>query len=109
VSITDKVAVLDRLREDGFWLIDAVEQPINKTSSTARRTAIAAGVPRLVALCRELRPARGVVICHGKVYEAAAPALRDAGITLLHDEALPFPLGNWRAQFVAGMRRALAG
>jgi hypothetical protein len=29
-------------------------------------------------------------------------------VTMLHDQPLPFPLGNWRAEFVAGLRRALA-
>jgi hypothetical protein len=42
------------------------------------------------------------------VYEFAAPALRDADVTVLHDDPLPFPLGSWRAAFVAGLRRALA-
>lgn len=108
LSIGDKVEVLERLRDDGFWLIDAVEDPINKTSPAARRRAIADGVPRLVGLCQELQPERGVIICHGLVYELAAPALRAAGVPLLHDVPLPFPLGNWRARFVAEMRRALA-
>jgi hypothetical protein len=42
------------------------------------------------------------------VYQLASSSLRDAGVTVLHDQPLPFPLGNWRAQFVAGFRRALA-
>jgi hypothetical protein len=33
--------------------------------------------------------------------------LRDAGVRVLHDQPLPFPLGNWRAEFVAGLRQAL--
>jgi hypothetical protein len=107
VEVDDKVGVLERLRADGFWLIDAVEHPINKEKSGPRRRAIAAAVPRLVERCRELAPERGVVICHGLVYELASPALRQASVKLLHDEPLPFPLGNWRARFVGGMRKAL--
>lgn len=34
--------------------------------------------------------------------------LRTAGVRVLHDDPLPFPLGNWRAHFVAGFRRCLA-
>jgi hypothetical protein len=33
--------------------------------------------------------------------------LRTAGITVLHDMPLPFPLGNWRAEFVRRFREAL--
>ena len=94
--------------DDGFWLIDTVEHPINKERSGPRRRAIAAAVPRLVERCRELAPDRGVIVCHGLVYQLAAPALRQASVRLLHDEPLPFPLGNWRARFVSGMRKALA-
>lgn len=107
VDVRDKTAVLERLREDGFWLIDAVEYPVNKLGSSARSRAIEAGVPRLIARCIELEPEHGAIICHGKVYAATAQALRDAGFPLLHDVALPFPLGNWRARFVEGFRRAL--
>ncbi|MDP8942579.1 MAG: hypothetical protein M3N16_00415 [Actinomycetota bacterium] len=107
-DVADKPGVLRRLQADGFWLVDAVEHPINKAASSARRAAVRAGVPGLVERCRRLAPRRGVVVCHGLVYELAAPALRAAGVRLLHDEPLPFPLGNWRSQFVAGMRRALA-
>lgn len=108
VDLHNKAAVLERLRADGFWLVDAVQQPINRTTSSARRRAIAAAVPQLVERCRQLAPERGVIICHGVVFGLAAPALRQADVPVLHDAALPFPLGNWRAQFVDGVRRALS-
>jgi hypothetical protein len=210
MDILDKPAVLDRIRADGYWLVDAVDEPINKLGSAARARAIAAGVPRLAERCVELAPELGVMrsqrkcekrrarlrcpiprqnrwmmeksamptsssaqdltetsrcecqsdnptipnrrsrprhpsagppptptpprcaaipvshlhgaalafgvrqvgaggrrICHGKVYAAAAQPLREAGVVLLHDEPLPFPLGNWRAAFTSGFRQAV--
>lgn len=108
-DLTAKEAVLDRLTRDGFWLIDAVERPVNKLSRAERRAAITAGAPRLVERCSELAPERGVIICHSLVYELAASALLNAGVRILHTTPLPFPLGNWRARFVSGMRLALNG
>jgi len=108
VELTDKPAMLRRLQADGFWLIDATDQPVNHLPTAARRAAIRGAVPQLVDRCRDLAPRRGVVICHSIVYEFAAPALRDADVTVLHDHPLPFPLGHWRAVFVTGLRRALA-
>src|SRR5262249_55835667 len=99
----------DRLQRDGFWLIDAVDYPVNKRGSTPRRRALEESVPRLVERCRKLKPDRGVIICHSGVYAAVASVLRGEGVTVLHDEPLPFPLGNWRARFVEGFRRALGG
>lgn len=107
VNLRDKPAVLERLKEDGFWLIDAAKHPINKETPAARAREIAAAVPRLVERCLELVPETGVIVCHAKVYAAAAAALREAGVNVLHDESIPFPLGNWRAQFVSRFRRAL--
>jgi len=107
VAIADKRAVLERLKRDGFWLIDAVEYPVNRLSAGARKRLIAAEAPDLVARCRRLDPRRGVIVCKGPVYDAVAQPLRAGGIRVLHDVALPFPLGNWRAHFVAGVRRAL--
>jgi hypothetical protein len=107
VDLADKPAVLRRLQADGFWLIDATDRPVNHLPAAARRIAIRAAVPQLVDRCADLAPRRGVVVCHSLVYRLAAPALREAGATVLHDQPLPFPLGNWRAAFVAELRRAL--
>lgn len=104
-----KTAFLERLRDDGVWLIDAVEEPIDKRSSSARRRAISAAVPRLSSQVKALAPAVGVIICHSVVFDLTAPALRASGATVLHSRPLPFPLGNWRAQFVEGVRAALVG
>ena len=106
-DVRAKAAVLGRLKADGFWLIDAVECPINKLPDKARRNAIAAAAPRLVERCQELAPERGVIVCHSLVYELVAPQLVAAAVPVLHNEPLPFPLGNWRAQFVSGARAAL--
>jgi hypothetical protein len=107
LDLRDKPRVLGLLRADGFWLIDAVDEPVNTKLRRERRAAIQLGVPRLVERAVKLTPERGVIICHSGVYAAAAAALRATGVRVLHDQALPFPLGNWRAQFVAGVRDAL--
>jgi len=107
VDIRNKPAVLERLRADGFWLIDAVEHPINNLPSAARARTIRDAVPSLVSRCIDLSPERGTIICHAKVYSLAAQALRQTHVHVLHDEALPFPLGNFRTRFVEGFRRSL--
>jgi hypothetical protein len=108
IDLAAKPAVLRRLQAGGFWLIDAVDRPINHLPPGPRRAAITAAVPQLITRCRALAPRRGVAICHRVVYQLAAPSLRHAGVPILHDQPLPFPLGNWRVEFVDGLRRALA-
>ena len=106
-DVTRKTHVLERLRTDGFWLIDAVQEPINRSSGKARHRAIRDEVRTLVQRCQDLAPSGGIIVCHSVVFEEVITPMRAARLTVLHDEPLPFPLGNWRAQFVEGFRRAL--
>jgi hypothetical protein len=68
----------------------------------ARRDHVDACVESALAL----RPA-GVILCHGPTFDMLAGPLRAAGLPLLHEQAIPFPLGNWRARFVDEVRAAL--
>lgn len=107
-DVRAKREILQRLQKDGFWLIDAVQHPINKESHGPRVAAIRRAVPELVERCRRLRPA-GVIICHAVVFSAIAQPLREADIPLLHSVPIPFPLANVRERFIvefrAGLRR----
>lgn len=106
-SVEAKTRNLERLRDDGFWVVDAVGHPINKTSRTERKRAIEGAAGALLERCVALAPERGVIICHGLVHRAVSPRLRRVGVRLLHAEPLPFPLGNWRDAFVQGFRQAV--
>jgi len=106
-DVREKVTNLLRLRDDGVWLVDAVEHPVNAKTKSERRRAIRENVDGLVARCRAVDPTVGVIICHGPVFDATVAPLRRAGVRVLHDVALPFPLGNMRAEFVSGTRATL--
>jgi hypothetical protein len=75
VDIRDKPAVLARLRNEGYWLIDAVDEPINTRTRAQRRRLIRARLSGLITTCVELAPECGAIVCHDLVYQvAAAPA-----------------------------------
>ena len=97
----------ERLRADGVYLVDLVPFPVDKLTSGERRRARRAHVAALVEQAQMLDP-EGVIVCHAPTFTEAAPALRAVGLPLLHNEPLPFPLGNTRARFVAGVRAAVA-
>jgi hypothetical protein len=96
-----------RLRDEGVYLIDLVPFPVNKLSARDRSRARRDHVDACVAEARSLSP-RGIIICHTPSFRVLAAPMRTAGLPLLDDEAIPFPLGNQRAAFVAGFRAALA-
>lgn len=106
-DVRDKVGTLARMKRSGVWLIDAVESPVNAVSMAERRQAVRSGRTQLVDKCCAIDPEVGVIICHAMVFRETQPQLAAAGVNVLHDTALPFPLGNTRRQFVEGARRAL--
>lgn len=104
---SDKTRWLEALRADGVFLIDLVQDPIDKRSRRERAQARRDGVPACVEQARALKPV-GVVVCHGPTFDVLAEPLRAAGLRLLHDQRIPFPLGNHRARFTTMVRDALA-
>jgi hypothetical protein len=103
---------LDRLKADGVFLIDLVPYPVNNLSSdkseaerlrrAARRDYVSACVERALALKPE-----GIIIGHVGVYKAVADAMRAAGLPLLHDKSIPFPLYGGKKRFSEGVCAAL--
>jgi hypothetical protein len=98
---------LERLCADGVYLVDLVPFPVDKLTSGERRHARREHVAALVEQAHGLDP-EGVIVCHSPTFTEVAPALRASVLPLHHDEPLPFPLGNTRVRFVAGVRTAVA-
>lgn len=108
-----KAPWLDRLMHDGVFLIDLVPFPVNDLSrhkGEARRLRAQARrdhIAQCVEHAQRIEP-EGVIVCHGPSFDVLAEPMRAAGLPLLHDMAIPFRLGNWRARFVSEVRDALA-
>ena len=98
---------LDRLRDDGVFLIDLVPYPVNSLPLADRAKAHRDHAENAALQAAKLDPA-GIVVCHAPTFRALAPALRERDLPLLHQDAIPFPLGNKRAEFVARFRAAVA-
>lgn len=99
---------LARLRDDGVYLIDLASRPVNAVSPAIRRATLRASVDDCVQRVRELYP-DGIVICHTPTFELLAGPLKVAHLPILHEEAIPFPLGNKRSEFVEKVRQAVPG
>lgn len=102
-----KPAALRRLKDAGVWLIDLVDEPINHLPPSERLSRIKQAVSDLVERVHTIAP-EGVIVCHTPTYTAVVGPLRAAGIRVLHDEPIPFPLGNHRQEFVARFKAAMA-
>lgn len=106
-ELADKERHLRRLQADGFWLVDLCDEPVNHLAPSKRKRALRAAVPALVVRAAEAAPSRGVIVCMTPVHRLVASPLRAAGVKVLHDDPLPFPM-NWsRREFVDGFRQAI--
>jgi hypothetical protein len=107
-----KTPWLERLASDGVYLIDLVPFPVDNLSPDKaearrlRRTARRDHVDACIAEAITVDPA-GIIICHNGVYHATARRMRAAGLPVLHDESIPFPLYAGRKVFPVKVRAAL--
>lgn len=102
---TGKRPWLERLRNDGFFLIDLASSPVNALGSAARRRTLRSAVPGCVARAAALKPS-GIIVVKVDLFAMLATPLVTADLPLLHKAPIPFPLGNTRAAFIEGFNRA---
>ena len=102
-----KVPWLERLQADGVFLIDLVPYPVNGLKAGARSLARRDSVADAVLAAASLGP-QGIVVCHDPTFRVLDGPLREAGLPLLHDVPIPFPLGNKREEFARAVRAATA-
>jgi hypothetical protein len=114
-----KAALLQRLQADGFWLMDAVEFPINQLDGRVcpepeRQRIIRENIPSLLSRLNALResgvlsPEAGVIILKKVVFSSLSEALRRAGFNVLHATKIDFPKYYGDRDTIAGVRNALA-
>lgn len=100
-----KTPWLERMRDDGVFLIDLVPFPINTFTSAEKVAAQRASIPDAVERAKALNP-EGVIVIKKDVFTLMEQPLRGAGLPLLHRHGISFPLGNTRAEFVRDFRAA---
>lgn len=101
----DKSPYLERLRDLGVYVIEAIPFPVGGYSRGERPHLTARFARSTVERARELEPA-GALIAFNSGYRLLGPGLEAAGVPLLQDGPVPFPRGRYREQFIAALRAA---
>lgn len=94
---------LSRFRDSGFWLVDAVKEPVSG-SSRQRVALIESVAPALISEIREIGPQK-VILVKATVHQGLYRELTDAGICVANEKPLPFPAAGRQSQFENGFRR----
>lgn len=96
------------LRERGVWLFDLANQPVDQLPGRPRRAAVQARVGGLAQLLREARP-RLVIAIKRDLAAAVRQAMDDVDLLKDRLHVLPFPLYQWRRDYVSGLTALLKG
>ncbi len=102
------IGFLDHFKDLGFWLYDVAPDPVNRSRGRPRKDAVNSGIAALADLIRDLDPDHVVGIktsLEGPIKAAATVAGFPAYRLLI----LPFPLYQWREEYIEGLTRFLQG
>lgn len=104
-----KAEFLTRFAADGYFLIDATDDPIPKECSVRERLRrITEGVPALVGKARSFASSgTRIVLISGSVFRACAVSLKTAGFNVLNTEAVDFPSMGHQRDFARKLGRLL--
>lgn len=104
-----KSEFLSRFSKDGYFLIDAIDEPIPKGCSVRERLRrIREGVPELVEKVRRTgSPMTQVVLISGSVFRECRGPLKAAGVDVLNTETIDFPSMGHQRDFARKLGRLL--
>lgn len=101
---------LERFKRDGFFLLDAVEEPLGDVSSGEKRRRIRHALPRLIENLRAVCGAETkVILISATVFHECATVLTTKGFPVINDEMIDFPGSGgqrkFREKFIRALRR----
>lgn len=100
---------LRKFRKHGYYMIDATDKPVNRSSAAERRQILKDSVKSKLSEIRKLVTKKTpIVLIKRNVFEAFSEPLRDKGYNVIHEEFLPFPSHGHQARFIKACRNCLA-
>jgi hypothetical protein len=93
---------LAKFQASGYWLIDAVKEPLSGIHNERVRL-IRSVARKLVAEINKIAPMQ-VVSIKATVHEALFQKLTDASLPVVNEEPLPFPAAGWQNDFEHKLR-----
>ncbi len=96
----EKTYFLERLQEEGYYLMGAVDQPLPGKTTAARTNIYRQNLPKLMReILRIARPATPIVLISAVVYRAIGETIKASGFNVIHDEIIEFPNSGQQLNF----------
>jgi len=104
----NKEQFLKRFKNDGFYLIDATDVPVNNLSKTDKRAQIKKDREKLIEKINELiTPETRIILITPTVFECCYEDLINQGFNVINNDKISFPLGKGLNNFRRSMRQLL--
>ena len=107
-----KSELLARFMREGYFLIDASEEPMpDRASSVQKLALLRASVPRLIVRLKEFAVDKNtpIVLIGAVTYSACAQALMDLGFNVINEAMIDHPARGGQVRFRQKLRRMLHG
>ena len=96
----EKVYFLERLQEEGFFLIHAADTPLPGKTTAARMNVYREQLPTLMKNILTVgSPTTPIVLVSAVVFRAIGEPLRASGFNLIHDEPIAYPNSGQQLNF----------
>lgn len=83
---------LEQFKDEGFYLIDACDSPMEKSNSSYKRKKIRESLPSfLIKLNKYANKEVKIILISATVYDVCADILRKEGFNIINDEMIDFP------------------
>lgn len=103
-----KRQLLEKFRDDGFYLIDSTDEPIAGLPSSEKRARIRAALPSLQEKLHELADgSTPITLIAATVYAVCNNSLRAEGFNIINDGSIPLPVMGHQREFRLRLARAL--
>ena len=105
---SQKRRFLQRFKEDGFYLIDSTDTPMEGSRPAKKREQIAKALPSLREKLQQVGDASTrIILISSTVYEVCGRPLKDEGFNIVNDEMIDFPGSGGQAKYKDKMGRLL--
>ena len=99
---------LQKFKEKGFYLIDAVDEPINDKNQRERNKIIKRNLENKIREIDELiSKDTPIIFIKKNIFKIFHPELKRRGFNVIHNKPIPFPSSGQQSKFKEKFKRCL--
>lgn len=97
---SEKIYFLERMQEEGYFLINAIDTPLPDKTAAARTKIYQEHLPHLIKTVLQVaKPTTPIVLISAVVYRAIGRALKSSGFQVIQHELIEYPNSGQQINF----------